>query len=88
MKLKAGRQANGRHHFGLRNARKRRALIGCVGTRGGATRVRRRAAAARDRACSVLLGFVRIGDDLRGAGLATEAQSESMRGGKNPLALF
>lgn len=65
IELKAGRKANGRHHFGLRNARKRRALIGCVGTRGGATRVRRRASAARVRACSVLLGFVRIGNDLR-----------------------
>lgn len=37
MELKAGRQANGRHHFGRRDARKRRALIGCVGMRGGAT---------------------------------------------------
>lgn len=37
MELKAGRQANGRHHVGRRDARKRRALIGCVGMRGGAT---------------------------------------------------
>ena len=60
MELKAGRQANDRHHFDRRDPRKRRALIGCVGTRGGATRVPAQPAAVPAQPAAVSALFARI----------------------------
>lgn len=60
MELKAGRQANDRHHFDRRDPRKRRALIGCVGTRGGATRVPAQPASVPAQPASVSALFARI----------------------------
>lgn len=72
MELQAGLGANGRRHFGRWGARKRRPLIGCVWTRGGAVRAPpARASAARVQVRRALLRLIRIGSDKGASELVT-----------------